>query len=156
MPSSGVQTCARSEEHTSELQSLTNLVCRLLLEKKKVPGVTMNEEPNVYSVKTVDQLSSFRLLVEPIWTPSKKIAPFLNCPTFEAAVDPPLLLVKLYFMLSTFIFSPVALTSNLAKLTPEAPLTTSPVAESVAFVKVRTPAAIVCVPALEAVKVVLL
>src|SRR5437016_4135903 len=29
-----VQT-PRSEEHTSELQSLTNLVCRLLLEKKK-------------------------------------------------------------------------------------------------------------------------
>src|SRR5437016_7749990 len=27
----------RSEEHTSELQSLTNLVCRLLLEKKKTP-----------------------------------------------------------------------------------------------------------------------
>src|SRR5437016_2860799 len=26
--------CGRSEEHTSELQSLTNLVCRLLLEKK--------------------------------------------------------------------------------------------------------------------------
>src|ERR1019366_5586450 len=25
----------RSEDHTSELQSLTNLVCRLLLEKKK-------------------------------------------------------------------------------------------------------------------------
>src|SRR5438093_7558035 len=30
---------ARSEEHTSELQSLTNLVCRLLLEKKKAPDV---------------------------------------------------------------------------------------------------------------------
>src|SRR5258706_2792101 len=28
-------TVTRSEEHTSELQSLTNLVCRLLLEKKK-------------------------------------------------------------------------------------------------------------------------
>src|SRR5258706_3798836 len=28
----------RSEEHTSELQSLTNLVCRLLLEKKKKQG----------------------------------------------------------------------------------------------------------------------
>src|SRR5438046_7923736 len=28
-------TYTRSEEHTSELQSLTNLVCRLLLEKKK-------------------------------------------------------------------------------------------------------------------------
>src|ERR1039457_5567888 len=36
MPSSGVQTCAlRSEEHTSELQSPCNLVCRLLLEKYK-------------------------------------------------------------------------------------------------------------------------
>src|SRR5438046_8619452 len=29
------QGARRSEEHTSELQSLTNLVCRLLLEKKK-------------------------------------------------------------------------------------------------------------------------
>src|SRR5262249_61569075 len=28
---------ARPEEHTSELQSLTNLVCRLLLEKKNRP-----------------------------------------------------------------------------------------------------------------------
>src|SRR2546430_13242746 len=28
-------TFARSEEHTSELQSQSNLVCRLLLEKKK-------------------------------------------------------------------------------------------------------------------------
>src|SRR3954449_11438196 len=34
MPFSGVQTCARSEEHTSELQSHSHLVCRLLLEKK--------------------------------------------------------------------------------------------------------------------------
>src|SRR5438270_8423480 len=29
---------ARSEEHTSELQSQSNLVCRLLLEKKKLPS----------------------------------------------------------------------------------------------------------------------
>src|SRR5258706_3726559 len=29
-----LQSQLRSEEHTSELQSLTNLVCRLLLEKK--------------------------------------------------------------------------------------------------------------------------
>src|SRR2546426_6087525 len=29
---------SRSEEHTSELQSPCNLVCRLLLEKKKPPG----------------------------------------------------------------------------------------------------------------------
>src|SRR5437016_8287161 len=34
----------RSEEHTSELQSLTNLVCRLLLEKKKKTNeLTSNE-----------------------------------------------------------------------------------------------------------------
>src|SRR6266478_8571690 len=31
----GVAYAARSEEHTSELQSQSNLVCRLLLEKKK-------------------------------------------------------------------------------------------------------------------------
>src|SRR5256886_8718816 len=31
----GTETCRRSEEHTSELQSQPNLVCRLLLEKKK-------------------------------------------------------------------------------------------------------------------------
>src|SRR5438093_6566649 len=34
----------RSEEHTSELQSLTNLVCRLLLEKKK-QGLTQRQSP---------------------------------------------------------------------------------------------------------------
>src|SRR2546430_2945310 len=32
-------TASRSEEHTSELQSQSNLVCRLLLEKKKTNGV---------------------------------------------------------------------------------------------------------------------
>src|SRR2546430_15066270 len=30
-----IQVICRSEEHTSELQSQSNLVCRLLLEKKK-------------------------------------------------------------------------------------------------------------------------
>src|SRR5690606_41604211 len=32
--------CHRSEEHTSELQSRENLVCRLLLEKKKQDSAT--------------------------------------------------------------------------------------------------------------------
>src|SRR5215213_7054626 len=38
----------RSEEHTSELQSLTNLVCRLLLEKKKnfLEGNNVNNKKN--------------------------------------------------------------------------------------------------------------
>src|SRR2546430_5013562 len=31
-----VRETVRSEEHTSELQSQSNLVCRLLLEKKKI------------------------------------------------------------------------------------------------------------------------
>ena len=31
----GKNALERSEEHTSELQSLVNIVCRLLLEKKK-------------------------------------------------------------------------------------------------------------------------
>src|SRR6266853_1735421 len=34
-PSPGLHLSLRSEEHTSELQSQSNLVCRLLLEKKK-------------------------------------------------------------------------------------------------------------------------
>src|SRR5690606_39841154 len=33
---------ARSEEHTSELQSRENLVCRLLLEKKKMQQIQYN------------------------------------------------------------------------------------------------------------------
>src|SRR5438046_5229649 len=36
----------RSEEHTSELQSLTNLVCRLLLEKKKKNRKNLNNTKN--------------------------------------------------------------------------------------------------------------
>src|SRR5688572_31045245 len=35
----------RSEEHTSELQSQSNLVCRLLLEKKKSP--TQSSRPTL-------------------------------------------------------------------------------------------------------------
>src|SRR2546427_4740686 len=44
----------RSEEHTSELQSQSNLVCRLLLEKKKkypmpnlVPPAAADPSPNI-------------------------------------------------------------------------------------------------------------
>src|SRR5688572_32407680 len=37
-------TAARSEEHTSELQSQSNLVCRLLLEKKKKNITTISPD----------------------------------------------------------------------------------------------------------------
>src|SRR2546426_4568444 len=40
-----LQDVARSEEHTSELQSPCNLVCRLLLEKKKKKKYTRLKEP---------------------------------------------------------------------------------------------------------------
>src|ERR1039457_7420116 len=40
----------RSEEHTSELQSPCNLVCRLLLEKKQEHN--QQREPNVIKVAT--------------------------------------------------------------------------------------------------------
>src|SRR5262249_60237690 len=36
----------RSEEHTSELQSLTNLVCRLLLENKNTPHSNPHTPPS--------------------------------------------------------------------------------------------------------------
>src|SRR2546430_4035020 len=38
----GGSSChSRSEEHTSELQSQSNLVCRLLLEKKKIKNLNL-------------------------------------------------------------------------------------------------------------------
>src|SRR2546427_4788953 len=39
----GLSVGARSEEHTSELQSQSNLVCRLLLEKKKKKKVSQTD-----------------------------------------------------------------------------------------------------------------
>src|SRR5438093_1959802 len=40
---------ARSEEHTSELQSLTKIVCRLLLEKKK-RGASLGQSKFVFTM----------------------------------------------------------------------------------------------------------
>src|SRR5256885_10989261 len=58
-----VFTAARSEEHTSELQSPCNLVCRLLLEKKNKAShtqlnveVTINSEV-LYIVTYLNQLA---------------------------------------------------------------------------------------------------
>src|SRR5256885_13018675 len=43
---------ARSEEHTSELQSPCNLVCRLLLEKKKIHHEVDKHNYTHYSAQT--------------------------------------------------------------------------------------------------------
>src|SRR2546430_9434833 len=48
----------RSEEHTSELQSQSNLVCRLLLEKKKI-----NIRQSTRSTLLALAYSSHRLLI---------------------------------------------------------------------------------------------
>src|SRR5258706_10783155 len=48
-----VATTSRSEEHTSELQSLTNLVCRLLLEKKKKREIKPLEIAIINKIATV-------------------------------------------------------------------------------------------------------
>src|SRR2546430_13389008 len=47
------QTHVRSEEHTSELQSQSNLVCRLLLEKKK-------KQPNYHTGAPTTQQTSLQ------------------------------------------------------------------------------------------------
>src|SRR2546428_5297885 len=49
----------RSEEHTSELQSRSDLVCRLLLEKKKKITRTISRLPRVFTmthIKTCHRL----------------------------------------------------------------------------------------------------
>src|SRR2546430_5784380 len=43
-----VDTLQRSEEHTSELQSQSNLVCRLLLEKKKKKRQRLSRSSNTW------------------------------------------------------------------------------------------------------------
>src|SRR2546427_3000498 len=62
----------RSEEHTSELQSQSNLVCRLLLEKKKTKlraskGQTLSggERRRVEIVRAMATSPSFILIDEP-------------------------------------------------------------------------------------------
>src|SRR5438034_3597056 len=49
----------RSEEHTSELQSHSDLVCRLLLEKKKKKKIT---KPNVQSNNSTTSVPSLLIL----------------------------------------------------------------------------------------------
>src|SRR5205085_9351119 len=56
-PSTSICPTTRSEEHTSELQSQSNLVCRLLLEKKKTTETLEHDHKWLphYLVKPNDQ-----------------------------------------------------------------------------------------------------
>src|SRR5260370_26913491 len=48
------RTGKRSEEHTSELQSHLNLVCRLLLEKKKTTTIEIHMHPTRFRVHVTE------------------------------------------------------------------------------------------------------
>src|SRR2546430_4148638 len=52
----------RSEEHTSELQSQSNLVCRLLLEKKKIDDVLLDVSDVIIRVFNVLRLGGAKVL----------------------------------------------------------------------------------------------
>src|SRR5256885_12131434 len=67
-PHAGTAECpaCRSEEHTSELQSPCNLVCRLLLEKKKTMCAILYADPKPYSnpaLKSCEVRSSATIVV---------------------------------------------------------------------------------------------
>src|SRR2546430_12458632 len=49
---------ARSEEHTSELQSQSNLVCRLLLEKKKRNSLIFTATPGKTGAQLIVQAAA--------------------------------------------------------------------------------------------------
>src|SRR2546426_3836000 len=53
---SGPASALRSEEHTSELQSPCNLVCRLLLEKKKPDCSRHHVDPTASQVRVLRTL----------------------------------------------------------------------------------------------------
>src|SRR2546430_4043346 len=48
VPADLIGAAERSEEHTSELQSQSNLVCRLLLEKKKIQSARLYRDYELY------------------------------------------------------------------------------------------------------------
>src|SRR2546430_11590267 len=75
---------SRSEEHTSELQSQSNLVCRLLLEKKKNAEMTLIVVPYTTDTRpTTPKLRPHRASIASIIQPEQErmISPSVNRPT---------------------------------------------------------------------------
>src|SRR5258706_12141559 len=67
----------RSEEHTSELQSLTNLVCRLLLEKKKTPMNRPSGDPDIVVFDAIAVPADLRNSMV-TWTPGIGLNPLVQ------------------------------------------------------------------------------
>src|SRR5580658_2084762 len=67
----------RSEEHTSELQSPCNLVCRLLLEKKKNKIAFFNDKINESQKETLSGIG-FKVLLN-VYKSNHKKGPVVSC-----------------------------------------------------------------------------
>src|SRR5256886_3045128 len=83
----------RSEEHTSELQSQSNLVCRLLLEKKKNICTRCAGEPNTPLFVEADATDRFdircrrySLLCHLVHEPPRQTSPRRDRPSSYAGV----------------------------------------------------------------------
>src|SRR2546425_5786657 len=77
----------RSEEHTSELQSLAYLVCRLLLEKKKKTNSTTTQHPNPQSANYHYSLTCTNP-TQHLYTPhSRSVSPY--SPSLASNTRPP-------------------------------------------------------------------
>src|SRR2546430_5574162 len=84
---------ARSEEHTSELQSQSNLVCRLLLEKKKY---VTDKDDKLVGVLSLRQL----LLVPPDKTLGSMVKPDVISVTTDTDQEEGAKLVARYNLLA--------------------------------------------------------
>src|SRR5438093_7712359 len=72
----------RSEEHTSELQSLTKLVCRLLLEKKTTRPTTMRRRRTAWNAADLAAANPARKpprTASTVTHPSYTTGPASNC-----------------------------------------------------------------------------
>src|SRR2546430_7985378 len=69
----------RSEEHTSELQSQSNLVCRLLLEKKKKTKYTFHLLVTCRAKIAIDEATGTQLYYTGIHIPSVEIHNNVKC-----------------------------------------------------------------------------
>src|SRR2546430_4150304 len=71
---------SRSEEHTSELQSQSNLVCRLLLEKKKNTVIACSHEYKRH-ITTPVHLAPGQSATTPSYAATLSVS---RCPTYTA------------------------------------------------------------------------
>src|SRR2546430_6674992 len=75
----------RSEEHTSELQSQSNLVCRLLLEKKKQQHHHTRHD---YDVRIASDANSLAIRFGPTWSPVKTAHTAIGSPLIKHSSSP--------------------------------------------------------------------